>query len=147
MVSLIIEKISKIDFLAGIPCNSRKMKPKINTDHVCALAHLKLTEEEKSLLEPQMIKIVEWVDKLEELELDVSKSEVYSPVSFCLPFLEDETRQSLTTESAFLMGEKEDPIAMYLSDIFTMTANFPGVLAISIYVGLSQQRLPWEFRL
>lgn len=88
------------------------MKPKINIDHVCASAHLKLTEEEKSLLEPKMIKIVEWMDKLEELELDVSKSEAHSPVSFSLPFREDETRPSFPAEPAFLIGEKEGPIAM-----------------------------------
>ena len=76
------------------------MKPKINIDHICALAHLKLTEEEKSLLAPQMIKIVKWVDKLEELELDVSKGEVYSPVSFFLPFRKDEILPSFPTGQA-----------------------------------------------
>ena len=76
------------------------MKPKINIDYVCALANLKLTEEEKSHLAPQMIKIVKWVDKLEELELDVSKGEVYSPVSFSLPFRKDETKPSFPTKQA-----------------------------------------------
>ena len=40
--------------------------------------------EERLHLEPQMIKIVEWVEKLEELELDFSKGEVYSTVSFSM---------------------------------------------------------------
>ena len=31
------------------------MKPKINIDHICALAHLKLTEAGKSRLAPQII--------------------------------------------------------------------------------------------
>lgn len=66
------KKFSKIDFLADISYNSRKMKHKIDIDHVCALAHLKLTEEEKSLLAPQMVKIVKWVDKLEEASLRTS---------------------------------------------------------------------------
>ena len=88
-----------------------------------------------------MIKIMEWVDKLEELELDLSKGEVHSPVPFSLPFGEDETRPSFPAEPAFLIGEKEGPIAMYLSDIFTVTANLAGIPAISIPVGLSQQRL------
>ena len=76
------------------------MKPKIDIDHVCALSNLRLTEKEKSRLEPQMIKIVKWVDKLEELELDVSKGEVYSPVSFSLPFRKDEIHPSFPTEQA-----------------------------------------------
>ena len=52
-----------------------------------------------------------------------------------------------TPEPAFLIGEKEDPIAMYLSDIFTVTANLAGIPAISIPVGLSRQRLPLGFQI
>ena len=47
-----------------------------------------------------------------------------------------------TPEPAFLIGAKEDPIAMYLSDVFTVTANLAGIPAISIPVGLTKQRLP-----
>ena len=47
-----------------------------------------------------MIKIVEWGDKLEELELDVSKGEVYSPVSFFLPFRQDKILPSFPTGQA-----------------------------------------------
>jgi aspartyl-tRNA(Asn)/glutamyl-tRNA(Gln) amidotransferase subunit A len=36
---------------------------------------------------------------------------------------------------AFKLGEKEDPLAMYLSDIYTVTANLVGVPAISVPVG------------
>jgi hypothetical protein len=88
-----------------------------------------------------MIKIVEWVEKLEELELDLSKGEVYSAVSFSIPFREDETRSFFPNEPAFLIGEKEGPIAIYLSDIFTAPANLAGVPVISIPAGLSQQKL------
>ncbi len=45
-------------------------------------------------------------------------------------------------EPAFLIGAKEDPIAMYLSDIFTVTANLAGVPALSLPVGLSDEKLP-----
>ncbi len=41
-----------------------------------------------------------------------------------------------------MIGEKEDPIAMYLSDIFKVSANPAGIPAISTPVGLSQQKLP-----
>ena len=44
---------------------------------------------------------------------------------------------------AFRLGEKLDnPIEMYLSDIFTTTANIAGIPAISIPVGLSDKGLP-----
>lgn len=88
-----------------------------------------------------MIKIVEWVGGQEELELDLSKGEVHSPVPFSLPFREDETSSSSPTEPAFLIGEKEGPIVMYLSDIFPVTANLAGIPAIYIPVGLCQQKL------
>ncbi|NIM91314.1 MAG: Asp-tRNA(Asn)/Glu-tRNA(Gln) amidotransferase subunit GatA [Candidatus Aminicenantes bacterium] len=45
-------------------------------------------------------------------------------------------------EPAFLFGEKEDPVAMYLSDIFTVTANLAGIPALTMPVGLSQKGLP-----
>ncbi len=88
-----------------------------------------------------MIKIVKWVEKLEELELDLSKGEVHSAVSFSIPFGEDETRPSFPNEPAFLIGDKEDPVAIYLSNMFIASANLAGISAISIPVGLSQQEL------
>jgi aspartyl-tRNA(Asn)/glutamyl-tRNA(Gln) amidotransferase subunit A len=47
-----------------------------------------------------------------------------------------------TPEPAFLLGEKEDPIAMYLSDIFTVTANLAGIPALTLPVGMSKENLP-----
>jgi aspartyl-tRNA(Asn)/glutamyl-tRNA(Gln) amidotransferase subunit A len=45
--------------------------------------------------------------------------------------------------AAFAIGEKtEDPIAMYLNDVFTVPANLAGVPAISVPVGLSGDDLP-----
>ncbi|HKQ09170.1 MAG TPA: Asp-tRNA(Asn)/Glu-tRNA(Gln) amidotransferase subunit GatA [Blastocatellia bacterium] len=44
---------------------------------------------------------------------------------------------------AFKLGEKaDDPLAMYLSDIFTITANLAGVPGISLPCGLSSEGLP-----
>ena len=44
---------------------------------------------------------------------------------------------------AFRRGEKlYDPIAMYLSDIYTVSANLSGNPAISIPAGLSADGLP-----
>jgi len=49
---------------------------------------------------------------------------------------------------AFALGEKvDDPLAMYLNDIYTVTANLAGVPGISVPCGLSSERLPIGFQL
>lgn len=45
--------------------------------------------------------------------------------------------------TAFKIGEKsDDPLAMYLSDIYTVSANLAGVPAISVPCGVSSENLP-----
>ena len=45
--------------------------------------------------------------------------------------------------TAFRIGEKaDDPIAMYLSDIFTISANLAGVCAVSVPCGFDKDNLP-----
>jgi aspartyl-tRNA(Asn)/glutamyl-tRNA(Gln) amidotransferase subunit A len=42
-----------------------------------------------------------------------------------------------------MLGEKtDDPLAMYLNDIYTCTANLVGVPGISVPCGLSNEGLP-----
>jgi aspartyl-tRNA(Asn)/glutamyl-tRNA(Gln) amidotransferase subunit A len=49
---------------------------------------------------------------------------------------------------AFALGEKvDDPLAMYLNDIYTVTANLAGVPGINVPCGLSSERLPIGFQL
>ncbi|HEY6802969.1 MAG TPA: Asp-tRNA(Asn)/Glu-tRNA(Gln) amidotransferase subunit GatA [Pyrinomonadaceae bacterium] len=49
---------------------------------------------------------------------------------------------------AFAIGEKvDDPLAMYLNDIYTVTANLAGVPGLSVPCGLSSNRLPIGFQL
>ncbi len=49
---------------------------------------------------------------------------------------------------AFLIGEKvNDPLAMYLNDIYTVTANLAGVPGLNVPCGLSSNQLPIGFQL
>jgi aspartyl-tRNA(Asn)/glutamyl-tRNA(Gln) amidotransferase subunit A len=48
-----------------------------------------------------------------------------------------------TPTAAFKLGEKvDDPLAMYLADIYTVTANLAGIPGISIPVGETKAKLP-----
>jgi aspartyl-tRNA(Asn)/glutamyl-tRNA(Gln) amidotransferase subunit A len=48
-----------------------------------------------------------------------------------------------TPSAAFALGEKgDDPVAMYLNDIFTVTANLTGLPAIALPAALDKQGLP-----
>ena len=48
-----------------------------------------------------------------------------------------------TPTVAFKFGEKSDPLQMYLSDIFTVSANIVGIPSISIPTGFSSSGLPF----
>jgi aspartyl-tRNA(Asn)/glutamyl-tRNA(Gln) amidotransferase subunit A len=53
-----------------------------------------------------------------------------------------------TPTPAFLLGEKtDDPLSMYLNDIYTCTANLAGIPGISLPCGLSGEGLPIGFQL
>ncbi|WP_431283559.1 Asp-tRNA(Asn)/Glu-tRNA(Gln) amidotransferase subunit GatA [Humitalea sp. 24SJ18S-53] len=48
-----------------------------------------------------------------------------------------------TPTAAFAEGEsQDDPVAMYLNDVFTVTANLAGLPAMSVPAGLNSQGLP-----
>ncbi len=49
---------------------------------------------------------------------------------------------------AFKIGEKsDDPLAMYLNDVYTVSANLAGIPGISVPCGLSSEGLPIGFQL
>jgi aspartyl-tRNA(Asn)/glutamyl-tRNA(Gln) amidotransferase subunit A len=48
-----------------------------------------------------------------------------------------------TPSTAFTLGEKtDDPLQMYLSDIYTVSANLAGIPAVSVPGGVDHQKLP-----
>jgi len=47
-----------------------------------------------------------------------------------------------TPEPAFRLGEKQDPISMYLQDYFTVAANLAGIPGLSVPSGFSTDHLP-----
>lgn len=47
-----------------------------------------------------------------------------------------------TPSTAFKIGEKRNPLEMYLSDLFTAMANLSGVPALSLPCGVDSQGLP-----
>jgi aspartyl-tRNA(Asn)/glutamyl-tRNA(Gln) amidotransferase subunit A len=45
--------------------------------------------------------------------------------------------------AAFKLGEKvDDPLAMYLADIYTVTANIAGIPGVSVPCGETKEKLP-----
>jgi len=86
------------------------MKPSLDIDHICALAHLRLSEDEKRILEPQMAEIVKWIGKLDEVQLPIPSEGPDSHLLFPLPLRPDDIRPSQPLETALLNApEKAGP--------------------------------------
>jgi aspartyl-tRNA(Asn)/glutamyl-tRNA(Gln) amidotransferase subunit A len=47
-----------------------------------------------------------------------------------------------TPSVAFTMGEREDPLSMYLNDVFTIPVNLAGLPGLSVPAGFTQSGLP-----
>lgn len=53
-----------------------------------------------------------------------------------------------TPTTAFRLGEKlDDPLAMYLNDIYTVSANLAGIPAISVPAGTDKNNLPYGIQI
>jgi aspartyl-tRNA(Asn)/glutamyl-tRNA(Gln) amidotransferase subunit C len=84
------------------------MKSGLDIDHVCALARLHLTDEEKKVLAPQMAQIVAWVGQLDEIDLPVPSEAPDFHLPFSLPFRADEVRESQPLESVLANAPEKD---------------------------------------
>lgn len=74
----------------------------IDIEHICTLATLHLTEEEKKELVPQLEKIVEWVKQIAELDLSQIEENSYPAIDFPAPFRSDTVQPSLTVKEALI---------------------------------------------
>ena len=51
--------------------------------------------------------------------------------------------RSMTPTAAFKIGEKaDDPMAMYLADIYSVAASLAGICGVSVPCGTTSERLP-----
>src|SRR5207244_2320307 len=58
-------------------------------------------------------------------------------------WLQPKLHQTWRGSTAFKLAEKvDDPLAMYLADIYTVTANLAGIPGISIPCGETTEKLP-----
>ena len=66
----------------------------------------------------------------------------------CSTAAQSHTGGVTATSAAFAIGEKmDDPVAMYLNDVFTVPASLAGMPGISVPTGLSSQGLPLGLQL
>ncbi|MBN2424568.1 MAG: Asp-tRNA(Asn)/Glu-tRNA(Gln) amidotransferase subunit GatA [Calditrichaceae bacterium] len=53
-----------------------------------------------------------------------------------------------TPTTAFLIGERaDDPLQMYLSDVYTVTANLGGICALNVRAGKDKNKLPFGLQI
>ena len=57
------------------------MSSKFDFDHLCQLASLGVSKKEREELEPQLLRIVRWVDKLQELNLQIPEGKSCPEIS------------------------------------------------------------------
>ena len=74
-------------------------KPTIDVAYVAELARLELTEEEKSVFQPQLENIVKYVEKISAVDVDGVPPMMHGR-SIVNAFREDVVRPSLPTETA-----------------------------------------------
>ncbi|HDJ24186.1 MAG TPA: Asp-tRNA(Asn)/Glu-tRNA(Gln) amidotransferase subunit GatC [Candidatus Aminicenantes bacterium] len=112
-VGLIKEKPRRfyLNFEANFFIILPPMPEKIDIDYVCSLAALRLSEEEKKELAPQLQRIVEWIAQISSLNLTGIKDKELSTVSLATPLRKDVVQGSLSPEEALANApEKENEL-------------------------------------
>ncbi|MFQ6084464.1 MAG: Asp-tRNA(Asn)/Glu-tRNA(Gln) amidotransferase subunit GatC [Candidatus Aminicenantia bacterium] len=84
------------------------MKRKFDLDHLCQLANLELPEREKNNLTSQLEKIVNWVNKLEELKLEVNTEETHLTINTSIPLRSDEPTRSFSPKEAIANSSESE---------------------------------------
>ena len=95
-------------------------------------------------LEDLMSDYYEYIDSFEDLE----KADLYEAVSSKAFADVDAILTPSTPSSAFKVGDNiNDPVSMYLNDIFTVPINLSGLPAISVPAGYDKNNLPLGLQL
>jgi aspartyl-tRNA(Asn)/glutamyl-tRNA(Gln) amidotransferase subunit C len=78
----------------------------LDVAHVAKLARLKLTEEETKLFQAQLGRVLEYAEKLRELDVSAVEEAAHAVPIFNL-FREDEPRSGLTAEEALANAPRQ----------------------------------------
>ena len=78
---------------------------KIDVGYVAELARLELTDEEKSVFQPQLENIVKYVEKISEVDVEGVEPMMHGR-TLVNAFREDEVRPSLATETVLANAPK-----------------------------------------
>ena len=78
---------------------------KIDVAYVAELARLELTDEEKSVFQPQLENIVKYVEKISEVDVEGVEPMMHGR-TLVNAFREDEVRPSLATETVLANAPK-----------------------------------------
>ena len=73
---------------------------KIDVRYVAELARLELTEEEQSVFQKQLGTIVQYVEKIRELDVEGVEPTLHGGAELCNAFREDVVRPSMSREDA-----------------------------------------------
>ena len=84
---------------------------KIDVGYVAELARLELTDEEKSVFQPQLENIVKYVEKISEVDVEGVEPMMHGRM-LVNAFREDEVRPSLAAETALAISSMDAPSSL-----------------------------------
>jgi aspartyl-tRNA(Asn)/glutamyl-tRNA(Gln) amidotransferase subunit C len=89
---------------------------KIDVGYVAELARLELTDEEKSVFQPQLENIVKYVEKISEVDVEGVEPMMHGR-TLVNAFREDEVRPSMDRETALANAPRRTENEFYLPKI------------------------------